>query len=35
MQNNTTSKVDDEISMFFGDPEKVRQAIQREFRINI
>lgn len=29
MKNNTTNKVDDEIAIFFGDPEKIRQVIQK------
>lgn len=32
MKNNTTNKIDDDIVMFFSDPEKMRQAIQKGVR---
>lgn len=35
MKNNTTNKVDDEIAMFFGDPERVRQDIQAGIQLEL
>lgn len=35
MKNNILHKVDDEIEMFFSEPEKIRQVIQNGIKIEL